>query len=268
MNWNQQIHSDRLISICALPLQTSKLVSASFWKRQKFNTWQRHSPELSISALTAYLLFRCDTLEFDLNKKIIGRSFILNKNPWNQFEISFISMEFRRDSWMGLICGRLRRGLKDKATLIRFVPVEHSIHFSYLLFDCTWWTVRGAVLLRCIFSGRTPVAHLALFCQNTRTLTLLTRIFRHNFNQVIQKLPRALRNSELPVTGSTQSYHFVFFYKFDSTSQMTIVRASSTGVALKSPGGVSSPFGCRPLVTWLRTSHRRSTGNRKKRTKV
>ena len=173
-------------------------------------------------------------------------------------------MEFRRDSWMCLTCGRLRRGLKDKATLIRFVPVEHSIHFSYLLFDCTWWTEGVAVLLRCIFSGRTPVAHLALFCQNTRTLTLLTRIFRHNFNQVIQKLPRALRNSELPVTWSTQSYHFVFLYKFVSTSQMTIVRASSTGVALKSPGGVSSPFGCRPLVTWLRTSHRRSTGNRKK----
>ena len=120
-------------------------------------------------------------------------------------------MEFRRDSWMCLTCGRLRRGLKDKATLIRFVPVEHSIHFSYLLFDCTWWTEGGAVLLRCIFSGRTPVAHLALIWQNTRTLTLLTRIFRHNFNQVIQKLPRALRNSELPVTGSTQSYHFVFF---------------------------------------------------------
>ena len=69
MNWNQQIHSDRLISICALPLQTSKLVSASFWKSQKLNTWQRHSPELSISALTAYLLFRCDTLEFDLSNK-------------------------------------------------------------------------------------------------------------------------------------------------------------------------------------------------------
>ena len=139
-------------------------------------------------------------------------------------------MEFRRDSWMCLTCGRLRRGLKDKATLIRFVPVEHSIHFSYLLFDCTWWTEGGAVLLRCIFSGRTPVAHLALIWQNTRTLTLLTRIFRHNFNQVIQKLPRALRNSELPVTGSTQSNHFVLITLFFFTNLIEFLQPAGCSV--------------------------------------
>ena len=159
-------------------------------------------------------------------------------------------MEFRRYSWKCLTCGRLRRGLKDKATLIRFVPVELSIHFSYLC-DCTWLTEGVAVLFRCIFSGWTPVSYWHGFFGTTSI-----RSFK-NFH-VRSGTPNFLSLDQLSLIT------LFFFYKFDSTPQLTIARASSTGVALKSPGGVSSPFGCRPLVTWLRTSHRRSTGNRKK----
>ena len=114
-------------------------------------------------------------------------------------------MEFRRDSWMCLTCGRLRRGLKDKATLIRFVPVEHSIHFSYLC-DFTWWSEGGAVLFRCIFSGWTPVSYWHGFSaqlqsghSKTSTCAPELRTSCHWVNSV----------------KSFRSYHFVFFYKFD-----------------------------------------------------
>ena len=58
----------------------------------------------------------------------------------------------------------------------------------------------------------------------TNALTLLTRIFK-NFNQVNQKLPRALRNSvELPALGQIISFLSLCFHEFDSTLQTTIGR--------------------------------------------
>ena len=170
MNLNQQIHSDRLISIYALPLQTSKFVSASVWKCQKLNTWQRHSPELSISAQTADLRIR-----FDFDKRETETHLALRVTDSTDTDFS----------------PKLQSGHSDASTC-------------------------APELLR-------------TFCH----------LWPYRVNSV----------------KSFRSYHFVFFYKFDSTPQMTIARASSTRV--ESPShqihqGASAVHSA--AVRWLRDS--------------
>ena len=111
-------------------------------------------------------------------------------------------------------------------------------------------------------SCRSPVAHLALMSQ-------MHWLYWHEFSKTSIRSIRSFHvrsgtpSNFLPWVKSFRSYHFVFTNLIQPFKRQ-LVADFSTGVAFKSPGGVGGPFGCSPVVTWLRRCHWRSTGNRKK----